>query len=73
MCDRRSLPARLLDDTQVVGRTGGRARCRWPFLTTGSLLMPSIFQTAQAGEILKIAFTWRTDVAGQEDIVQFCI
>ena len=28
-------------------------------------------ERAQAGEILKIAFTWRTDVAGQEDIVQY--
>ena len=28
-------------------------------------------ERAQAGEILNIAFTWRTDVAGQEDIVQY--
>ena len=70
---------RLLDDTQVVldelvlpavsadMSTAGLAKLDNGFVLA-AVEMP---EHAQAGETLRMSFTWRSDVDGQEDHVQF--
>ena len=70
---------KLIDRTQVMlgelvvpaASTVAQTVTRAVFDNGFALSAVDLPERVQAGEILKIAFTWRTDVAGQEDIVQY--